>query len=120
MRPPSGGTARRSSAPRTSPPPSSAPRPRGSRRSSSCRSTPTPSPPPPRFPRSAKRRSGQGDELRVVLVGALELQELVVAAPVAVGVLARDAGPRVVDAAAARFLVEQRADRVEHGVLLVA
>src|SRR4029434_11301231 len=46
-----------------------------------------------------KAQSGEGDELRVVLVGALELEEIVVAAALAVRVFAAHPGTRVVNRA---------------------
>src|SRR5688572_16397188 len=69
---------------------------------------------------ASERPSGEGDEVLVVLVGALELQELVVAAAVAVRVAAADRRTRLVHGAAALLLVEQHAGRLEHRVLLVA
>src|SRR3954468_24827260 len=73
------------------------------------------------------RRSGRkpwalsdGDEGRGVLVDALELQELVVAAARAVGIAAAYGRTRLVDRAAPRLAVEERADRAEVLVLLVA
>src|SRR5687768_6819872 len=114
MHAPSARTARRWNAPRISRRPTSAPRARASRRSSSCASIPRPLPPRPRFPQFAKRRSSQSDELGVVLVGALELQEVVVAAAGAVRVLAAYRRPRGINGAAAFFLVEVDADAVEH------
>ena len=70
--------------------------------------------------RSARRRSSQSDELRVVLLGALELEELVVAAARAVRKVAAHARARLVHRAAARLLVEEGADRLEDAVLPVA
>src|SRR5687767_15739057 len=68
---------------------------------------------------ASDRPSGQGNEVLVALVGALELEESVVAAAVAVRVAAADRGPRLVHGAAALLLVEQHAGRLEHRVLLV-
>src|SRR6266403_5578969 len=102
----------------------SVPAPRASRRSSSCASTPMPSPRPPRSRRSGRRRAKlilrQGDEPGIVLVRALELQEIVIAAARAVGILAADRGTRPVGGAAARLLVEQDTHRIEDPVLAVA
>ncbi len=53
-------------------------------------------------------------------MGALELEELVIAAARAVRIAAADPGPRLVGAAAPRLLVEEHADAVEDPVLLVA
>src|SRR6267142_814916 len=119
MRAPSAGTAKRSSAPRTSRPRSSARRPRASPRSSSCESIPTPLHRPPRCPRSAKKHSSQSDEVRIGLVRALEAQEVVIAAVLAVRVRAAYAWGCLVHRAAARLLVEEHADGLEHGVLPV-
>src|SRR6185369_3653464 len=66
------------------------------------------------------RPSGHRDEFFVALLLALELEEFVVAAARAQGVLATGAGPRLVDRALARLLVEHHAGRVEDAVLLVA
>ena len=76
--------------------------------------------PRPPSPPSGRRRLSQGDEFLVVLVGALELQELVVAAALAVRVAAADGRPRLVHGATALLLVEQHAGRLEHLVLAVA
>src|SRR5688572_23762171 len=73
-----------------------------------------------RSPQSARKRSSQSDELRVVLVGALELEELVVAAARAIGIIEAHARARFVHGAAALFLVEEHANRREHPVLAVA
>src|SRR6267143_1619097 len=120
MRAHSARTARSWSAPRSSRRRSSGPAPRASRRYSSCASTLTPSPRRRRSRRSARRRSSQGDELGIVLVRALELQEIVIAAVRAVGIFAADRGTRPVCRAAARLLVEQDAHRIEDPVLAVA
>src|SRR5258708_11548715 len=56
----------------------------------------------------------------MALVGALELQELVVAAARAVGIGAADRRARFINGAAARLAVEHHAHRVEVLVLLVA
>src|SRR5687767_6198135 len=121
---PSAGMAKPWSGPKTSPAPTSGRPLRGSPRLSSCGSTRTPSRPRRRSRRSAKSREKlslrEGDELRVVLVGALELQELVVTAARAVRVLAAHRRARLVHRAAALVLVEQHACRLEHPVLAVA
>src|SRR5687767_6456747 len=124
MRAPSAGTARRWSAPRTSRRRISALPLRASRRSSSCASIPRRAPRRPPSPPSGRRpsklSSGEGDELGVVLVRPLELEEVVVPAARAVGILAAYRRPRLVHGAAALVLVEVYAHRVEHLVLLVA
>src|SRR5438045_9004433 len=66
------------------------------------------------------RASGHRDEFLVALLLALELEELVVAATRAQRVFPTGAGPRLVDRALARLLVEHHAGRVEDAVLLVA
>src|SRR5471032_2899171 len=66
-----------------------------------------------------KTGSGQRDQLLVALLLTLELEEVVVAAVGAVGILAANAGARVIHRAAALLLVEQHARRVEDPVLLV-
>src|SRR5262245_41956822 len=75
---------------------------------------------PPRSARSARSLSSQSNELRVVLLGALELEELVVAAARAVRVVAANTGARVVDGALPRLLVEEGAHRLEDAVVAVA
>src|SRR5258708_40300011 len=70
-------------------------------------------------PQSGRKPSSQSNELGVSLVRALEAQEVVVAAVLALGVGAADAGTRFVDGAAALLLVEERAHGGEHRVLLV-
>src|SRR5688572_12587992 len=119
MHAPSADTAKPWSAPKTSLRPISAPPPRASPPSSSCGSTRTPLPRRRRFRRSARRRSSQGNEIRVVLVGALELEEIVIAAARAVRVLPADRRARFVHGAAALVLIEQHAGRLEHLVLAV-
>src|SRR5258706_7876514 len=54
------------------------------------------------------------------MVGGLELEKLVVAAALAVGIVAADTRPSVVDGAAARRRVEETADSVKDPVLLMA
>src|SRR5687767_4381817 len=124
MRAPSAVTAKSWSEPRTSPALTSGLPLRASRRSSSSGSTRRQLPPRQRSPRFAKNREKlslrEGDELGVVLVGALELQEFVVSAARAVRVLAAHRGARFVHRAAALVLVEQHACRLEHPVLAVA
>src|SRR5438132_3534078 len=78
-----------------------------------------------RLPETAARRtksaepSGQGDVALVALLGALELEELVVAAARAVGILATYARARFIHGAAALLLVEEHARRIEDAVLAV-
>src|SRR3954464_3044841 len=74
----------------------------------------------PRSPPSARRRLRQSDEVGVVLVRALEAQEVVVATARAVRIVAAHAGGWLVYGAAARLAVEEHAHGVEHRVLLVA
>src|SRR6266446_2005 len=105
MRAHSARTARSWSAPRSSRRRSVVPAPRASRRSSR---------------RRAKLILRQGEEPGIVLVRALELQEIVIAAARAVGILAADRGTRPVGGAAARLLVQQDANRLEDPVLAVA
>src|SRR5689334_14739033 len=69
---------------------------------------------------SIRYPSGEGHELRIVLPGALEAQEIVITAAARLGVLAAGARTSVVDGAAAGFLVEHHAGRVEDRVLPMA
>src|SRR3546814_18638978 len=63
---------------------------------------------------------GDGHVVRVFLGVALELQEFVVAAALAAGLLAADLWPRLIDRAAALVGVEDRADAAEVLVVLSA
>src|SRR5436190_24071200 len=78
-----------------------------------------------RVPETAARRtksaepSGQRDVALVALLGALELEELVVATARAVGILAAYARTRLVNRATALLLVEEHARRIEDAVLAV-
>src|SRR5215213_1370023 len=60
------------------------------------------------------------DDGRVVLLPALELQEVVIGAARAIRVRAADRGARVVDRAAARLLIQEHARLLEDHVLAAA
>src|SRR5258706_521482 len=64
--------------------------------------------------------SREGDVLLVALLGALEPEEVVVAATRAVGILAAHARARLVHGATALFLVEEHAGGLEYLVLAMA
>src|SRR4051794_15862028 len=74
---------------------------------------------PAELPISAASAAFERDEVFVILLAPLPLQKFVIAASRPVGILVADAGTRVVDRAAALFLVQEHADRAVDVVLLM-
>ena len=68
----------------------------------------------------ARRSADRRNELLVVLMGALEVQEFVIAAFIPIGILAAHVWPRLVHRALALFSVEEPAHRFINRVLMMS